>query len=83
MVRYYGNEFHLATVPYRFPLEFFHARGHFAQGLPYFFPKILRFPAKKVKSANRSATIFKQIILKKSVSANRTEVNMRAFFIKP
>ena len=51
----------LSTTPYRvrtvFRSNFYHARDHFARGVPYFFPKILRFPAKKVKSAN--CTVFK------------------------
>jgi hypothetical protein len=52
------------TVPYRtvpyptvFCYNFFHARGLLARGVPFFLPKILRFSAKKNKSANR--TVFK------------------------
>jgi hypothetical protein len=47
------------TVPYRtvFRYNFFHARDLLARGVPFFLPKILRFSAKKVKSANR--TVFK------------------------
>jgi hypothetical protein len=54
-----GSEFILNTVPYRivFHYNFYHARGLLARGVPYFFPKIHRFSAKKVKSANR--TVFK------------------------
>jgi hypothetical protein len=54
----------LSTTPYRtvpyptvFRYNFYHARGLLARGVPFFLPKILRFSAKKVKSANR--TVFK------------------------
>jgi hypothetical protein len=54
----------LSTTPDRtvayptvFRYNFFHARGLLARGAPFFLPKILRFSAKKVKSANR--TLFK------------------------
>jgi hypothetical protein len=46
------------TLPYRFPLQFLSlSRSLTLRGVPYFLPKIHRFPAKKVKSANR--TVFK------------------------
>jgi hypothetical protein len=50
------SEFIHNTVPYPtvFRWKFYHARGHFARGAPYFLPKFLRFSAKKVKSANRT-----------------------------
>ncbi len=46
-----------STVPYRFPLQIYHARGLLARGVPYFLPELHRFLAKQVKSANR--TVFK------------------------
>jgi hypothetical protein len=47
------------TVPYPtvFRYNFYHARGLLARSIPFFLPKIHRFSAKKVKSANR--TVFK------------------------
>jgi hypothetical protein len=47
------------TVPYPtvFRYNFYHTRGLLARGAPFFLPKILRFSAKKFKSANR--TVFK------------------------
>ena len=49
----------LSTILYRtvFRKNFYHARGHFARGVPYFRYNIHRFSAKNVKSANR--TVFK------------------------
>ena len=54
------------TVPYRtvpyptvFRYNFYHARGLLARGVPFFLPKIHRFSAKKVKSANRTVPYLK------------------------
>jgi hypothetical protein len=46
----------LSTIPYRtvFRYNFYHARGLLVRGVPFFLPKIHRFSAKKVKSANRT-----------------------------
>jgi hypothetical protein len=45
------------TVPYRFPLEYFSCSRSLSARRPVFLPKIHRFYAQKVKSANR--TVFK------------------------
>jgi hypothetical protein len=52
------------TVPYPtvFRYNFFHARGLLARGVPFFLPKILRFSAKKVKSANRAFLKIKTVL---------------------
>ena len=60
----YSREFEFIhnTLPYPtvFCYNFYHARGLLARGVPFFLTKILRFSAKKVKSAN--GTVFNLIL---------------------